>query len=136
MIQIGRVCVKLAGRDAGKRCAIIDILDKNTVLIEGETRRRKCNILHLELMEEVITVEKNASHEKVCKALGIEPKEKKPKNKTERPKRERKKKMIKDAEALEAKAAKKEKPKKEPAKKTKETKIKAEKTEKKETKTE
>ena len=119
MIEIGRTCVKLAGRDAGKKCAIIDILDKNNVMIDGETRRRKCNILHLELLEETIKIGKNASHEEVCKALGTETTEKKTRKAAERPKRERKKKMIKEAEALEAKAAKKEKTKKE--KKTKAT---------------
>ena len=110
MIEIGRVCVKLAGRDAGKKCVIIDILDDKTVLIDGETRRRKCNILHIEPLDEVVKVEKKASYEKVCDALGIKPKDKKSKEKAgKRPKRERKKKMMKDAEALEAKAAKKRK---------------------------
>jgi len=114
MIEIGRVCVKLAGRDAGKKCVIIDILDNKTVLIDGETRRRKCNILHIEPLDEVVKVEKKASYEKVCDALGIKPKDKKSKEKAgKRPKRERKKKMMKDAEALEAKAAKKGKEKKE-----------------------
>ena len=52
MIDIGRVCIKLAGRDAGKKCVIVGILDDKTVMIDGETRRRKCNILHLEPLKE------------------------------------------------------------------------------------
>lgn len=111
MIQIGRICVKLAGRDAGKKCIIIDVLDDKTVLIDGETRRRKCNILHLGLMDETAEVRKNASHEEVCKALGIDAKESKKREKTERPKQTRVKKSA--AEGSEGKAAKKEKPKKE-----------------------
>jgi len=43
----GRICVKTAGRDAGLKCVIVDVLDDKFVLIDGETRRRKCNILHL-----------------------------------------------------------------------------------------
>ena len=47
-IEIGRICVKTAGRDASKKCVIIDLLDDKYVLIDGETRRRKCNIIHIE----------------------------------------------------------------------------------------
>jgi len=71
MIDIGRICVKIAGRDAGKKCVIIDTVDKNTVLIDGETRRRKCNIAHLELLEQTVKVSKGASHDAVAAALGI-----------------------------------------------------------------
>src|SRR3989344_5648998 len=78
MIEIGRLCVKIAGRDAGKKCLIVDILDDKHVLIDGETRRRKCNILHIEPLNQVIKIEKNISHEDVTKALdglGIKKKE-------------------------------------------------------------
>jgi large subunit ribosomal protein L14e len=63
MIEIGRLCVKTAGRDAGLKCIIVDILDDKFVLIDGETRRRKCNILHLEPLKDVIKIKKNASHD-------------------------------------------------------------------------
>ena len=59
MIEIGRLCVKIAGRDAGLKCAVIEILDKNTVLIDGQTRRRKCNIRHLEPLKEKIDLKKH-----------------------------------------------------------------------------
>lgn len=93
IIEIGRLCVKIAGRDAGKKALITDILDDKYVLIDGETRRRKCNILHLEPLSQVLKIEKNASHEEVAKALkeiGIEARETKPKQKTERPRKKRK----------------------------------------------
>lgn len=67
--QIGRLCVKLAGRDAGKECLIIKSLDKNLVMIDGLTRRRKCNIGHLEFLDKVAEIKENASHEEVLKAL-------------------------------------------------------------------
>ena len=47
MIEIGRIVIKTAGRDAGREAVIVDILDDNYVLIDGNVRRRKCNILHL-----------------------------------------------------------------------------------------
>jgi len=88
MIEIGRLCVKLAGRDAGKKALIIDILDDKFVLIDGETRRRKCNILHLEPLAQVVNIKKNSSHEEVAKVLkeiGLEARETKPKPKSQRP---------------------------------------------------
>ena len=93
MIEVGRVCIKIAGRDASKKCAIIDILDDKFVLIDGETRRRKCNILHLEPLKEVIKIKKGASHEEVSKefeALGLRARETAPKQKTEKPTKKRK----------------------------------------------
>ena len=68
-IEIGRLCVKIAGRDAGKKCLIIDILDDKYVLIDGETRRRRCNILHLEPLSQVLKIEKDATHGDVASAL-------------------------------------------------------------------
>lgn len=56
----GRVCMKLAGRDAGKLCAILE-RDDDTVLIDGRTRRRYVNPDHLEPVDKVIDVDKNAS---------------------------------------------------------------------------
>jgi large subunit ribosomal protein L14e len=69
MIDIGRICVKTAGRDAGKKCVVIDVLDQNYVLIDGETRRRKCNIMHLEPLDKTVDIKKNASHADVAKAF-------------------------------------------------------------------
>lgn len=77
MIEIGRMCVKIAGRDAGKRGMIIDITDNSHVIIDGEVRRRKCNIKHIEPTNIKVDIEKNASHEIVVKEfekLGIKTK--------------------------------------------------------------
>ena len=93
MIEIGRLCVKIAGRDAGCKALVIDILDDKYVLIDGETRRRKVNILHIEPLSQVLKVKKNASHEEVAKALdelGIKALQTKPKPKTQRPHKKRK----------------------------------------------
>jgi large subunit ribosomal protein L14e len=89
MFDVGRICVKIAGRDAGEKCVIIEVLDNNFVLIDGMTRRRKCNKIHLEPISQTVDLKKNASHEDVAKAfkeLGLEVKTTKPKQKTVKPK--------------------------------------------------
>ena len=68
-VETGRLCVKLAGRDAGRDCLIVDILDKNFVLIDGNTRRKRANIDHLEFLPRKVDIKKGASHEEVVKAL-------------------------------------------------------------------
>jgi len=68
-MEIGRLCVKLAGRDAGEECVVVDVLDNNNVLVDGNTRRKKCNIMHLEPLDQVLKIKKNASHDDVISAL-------------------------------------------------------------------
>ncbi len=117
MIEIGRLCVKTAGRDSRHKCVVVDIVDNNFVLIDGDVRRKKCNIEHLEPLDKVIKIRKGASHDVVVKEFkdfGIDIKEKKSKEKKERPKKVRKKKEKPEAEKKSKKAAKKEvKPKEE-----------------------
>ena len=110
MISIGRICVKIAGRDAGKRCVIVDILDGPFVLIDGETRRRKCNIMHLEPLEQKIEIKKGASHEEIkdiFTKMGITVLETKPKAKTVRPRKLRRSKLAKETVKTETKPAEK-----------------------------
>ena len=95
MYEIGRLCVKIAGRDAGLRCVIVDVLENNFVLIDGQTRRRKCNIKHLEPLKEIIKIKKNSSSKDVAsefKKLKLEIRETKPKKTGVRPKRIKKEK--------------------------------------------
>ena len=58
MIEVGRLIVKIAGRDAGLKGVIVEILDDNNVLIDGQVRRRKCNILHVEPLDKVVKIHK------------------------------------------------------------------------------
>lgn len=113
MIEVGRVVVKLAGRDAGLKGVVVEILDNNYVLIDGQVRRRKCNILHIEPLDKVVKIPKKANHSEVANALkdeGIEVKEKKKKNvSAERPRKFRK--SAKKEEKIEAPKSEK-KPKK------------------------
>ncbi len=70
-MEVGQVCVKIAGRDAGLECVIVEVLSGNLVLVDGNTRRRKCNIKHLEPLNNVLDVNKNASHDEVVKAMKV-----------------------------------------------------------------
>ncbi len=104
MFEVGRVCMKIAGRDAGNYGVVVSNVDERTVIIDGQTRRRKCNILHLEPTEHNVKISPDAPHEKVVevlKKLCIECKEKRnqAKQPTTRPKKQHKKKekVLKEA---------------------------------------
>lgn len=85
--DVGRLCVKIAGRDAGATCVVVDTLDAHTVLVDGQTRRRKCNTRHLEALPNVLPIKKGASHsdvEKEFKKLDLPVLNTKPKKKVEK----------------------------------------------------
>ena len=70
-IEIGTVCVKTKGREAGKKVVIVDF-DKaeGMVLVDGpEVKRRKCNFRHLFSTKEKIDIKKNAPHSEVVKLM-------------------------------------------------------------------
>lgn len=126
MYEIGRLCLKIAGRDAGKECVIIDVLKDNYVMIDGATRRRKCNTAHLEPTNKVIKIKKKATHAYVIKEfkkLKIAVFDTKPKKASTKPKKVRKKKVeeTKKAETPKKKTESKkvEKPAKKEVKKKK-----------------
>lgn len=110
MFEVGRLCVKIAGRDAGKKCVILEVIDDNYVMIDGETRRRKCNVDHLEVLDQTVKIKKGASHDEVTKEfekLGLKVWVTKSKAKVERPRKNRKvKDKPKVAEKKEAKKIK------------------------------
>lgn len=67
---IGRVCIKQTGRESGNKCVIIDILDRNFVLVTGpEVRRRRVNMNHLLPIDEFVNINRNATDEEVVAAL-------------------------------------------------------------------
>lgn len=68
--DIGRVCLKLKGREAGARCVIVDVIDRNYVVVAGpEVRRRRVNMSHLVPLDETVSVQRDASDEEVAGAL-------------------------------------------------------------------
>jgi large subunit ribosomal protein L14e len=73
-IDVGRICVKLAGREAGRKCVIADVIDKNFVLITGPkevsgVRRRRVNMNHIEPIDDKIEVDRGASDEEIIEVL-------------------------------------------------------------------
>lgn len=73
-IEVGRICVKVAGREAGMKCVIVDVIDKNFVLVTGPksitgVKRRRSNINHLEPLAQKVDVKRGASDEEVIEAL-------------------------------------------------------------------
>ena len=73
-IEVGRICVKLTGRETGKKCVVVDVLDKNFALITGPKkltgiRRRRTNVDHLEPTQESVELKKGATDDDVEKAL-------------------------------------------------------------------
>jgi len=69
LFTIGRLCVKIAGRDAGRTCVVVETTGDRFVVVDGDVRRKKVNILHLEPLEQLIELKSNASHEDVKKAF-------------------------------------------------------------------
>ncbi|MFH0849516.1 MAG: 50S ribosomal protein L14e [Candidatus Bathyarchaeota archaeon] len=68
--DIGRVCLKLKGREAGARCVIVDVIDRNYVVVAGpEVRRRRVNMSHLVPLDEAVSVQRDASDEEIAGAL-------------------------------------------------------------------
>ena len=93
LYEVGRMCMKIAGRDAGKKCVIIEVVDANFVFVDGATRRKKVNVKHLEPLSSVVEIKNKASHEEVKAAFekrSIDVWDKKSKKVSERPRKVRK----------------------------------------------
>ena len=71
LVEVGRVCVKKFGRDAGKRAVVTKVGDSNFVQVVTSVRlkERKCNVKHLEFLPEKIDP---ANKEQLAKALEID----------------------------------------------------------------
>jgi large subunit ribosomal protein L14e len=73
-IEVGRICVKQAGRENGKKCVVIDVMDKSFVLVTGPkkvtgVKRRRVNINHVMPLQDKIEVKRGASDEEVAQVL-------------------------------------------------------------------
>ncbi len=78
-MEVGRICVKLLGRETGRKCVVVDVVDKNFVLVTGPksftgVRRRRTNVDHLEPTAENVELKKGATDDEVEKALTKEKK--------------------------------------------------------------
>ena len=74
IIEVGRVCIKTAGREAGRKCVVVRIIDKNFVEITGPKeltgiRRRRVNVKHLLPLPLKIDIPEGAGDDEVLEAL-------------------------------------------------------------------
>jgi ribosomal protein L14E/L6E/L27E len=70
MITVGNICIKNRGRDGGRRCVVMSLVDANyvEVLCASRKKRRRCSIHHLEPIGQ--SIELKGSDEEIRKLLG------------------------------------------------------------------
>ena len=73
MIEIGRIVVKTSGREALRKAVVVDIIDKNYVLISGPPsltgiKRRRVNVGHLEPTNKKLEITRKATDADVLAA--------------------------------------------------------------------
>lgn len=73
-VEVGRICVKTAGRQVGQKCVIVDVMDKSFVLITGPkavtgVKRKRTNINHVRPLEDKLDLKRGASDEEVTQTL-------------------------------------------------------------------
>ncbi|MFP3143520.1 MAG: 50S ribosomal protein L14e [Caldisphaera sp.] len=73
-IEIGRICIKSVGKESGRKCVVVDIIDQNFVLVTGPKsvsgiKRRRVNIKHLIPLDKLINIQKGANDEEVLAQL-------------------------------------------------------------------
>ena len=77
-MTVGRICVKTYGREAGKKCVIVESdEDENYVIITGPktltgVRRRRCNVKHLEPTRKVLEIDEGIDDETLMNVLESE----------------------------------------------------------------
>ena len=74
LYELGRVCVKIMGRETGSLCVVIGKTDGKNVLITGPknisgVRRRSCNTRHIEPLETILSISEGADDAAVEKAI-------------------------------------------------------------------
>lgn len=73
-LEVGRVCMKVAGREGGKYCAVLKKESEAFVLVTGPKlltgiKRRRCNVEHLEPLPYILEIKENALDEEVIAAF-------------------------------------------------------------------
>ncbi|WP_456395380.1 50S ribosomal protein L14e [Thermococcus sp.] len=72
-IEVGRLAVIIAGRRAGEKVVVVDVIDRNFVLVTGaglnKVKRRRMNVKHLEPLPERVSIERGADDEAVKATL-------------------------------------------------------------------
>jgi large subunit ribosomal protein L14e len=73
-VEVGRICVKTAGRQVGQKCVIVDVMDKSFVLITGPkpvtgVKRKRANMNHIMPLDDKLDLKRGASDDEVTQAL-------------------------------------------------------------------
>ncbi len=73
-VEVGRICVKTAGREIGKKCVIIDVMDKSFALVTGPkkvtgVKRKRVNLNHITVLQDKLEIKRGASDEEVTQSL-------------------------------------------------------------------
>ena len=73
-IEVGKICVKVVGREAGKKCVIVEVVDKNFALITGPkevtgVKRRRSNVEHLQPTKDSVEIKRGATDDEITAAL-------------------------------------------------------------------
>ncbi len=73
-VEVGRICVKVAGREAGKKCVVVDVMDKSFVIITGPKavtgiKRKRANLNHIMPLQDRLDLKRGASDEEVSSTL-------------------------------------------------------------------
>ncbi len=61
--------MKVAGKDAGKMVVVVEKIDDNFVIVDGNTKRRRCKIAHLEPLQEVLKINKGETTQDVISEM-------------------------------------------------------------------
>jgi large subunit ribosomal protein L14e len=74
LVEVGRICVKTHGREAGKKCVVVERVDKNFVVISGPqeasgVRRRRSNVDHLNPTTKKVNIKAGADDSAIVKAI-------------------------------------------------------------------
>jgi len=70
IMEIGTVCMKIAGREAGSYCVIVENVDDSFVIVTGpksitRIKRRRCNVNHLETTQEKFEIKEKEEDSKI-----------------------------------------------------------------------
>lgn len=73
-LAVGRVCMKIAGREAGRYCVVVKKIDDNFYMVTGPkvltgVKRRRCNVEHLEPTPYSVKIEQEASDNAAMDAM-------------------------------------------------------------------
>jgi len=59
------------GREQGEKCVVLDVLDRNFVMVVGpNVKRRRVNMNHIRPLDETVPLQRNATDEEAIAALG------------------------------------------------------------------